>query len=61
VVESTVDGLAIEVHLCVQYLDSLDLTELAASVRDAVHRTIETLASQPITRVDVAFDDLRVA
>ena len=61
VVESAVDGLAIEVHLCVQYLDSLDLTELAARVRDAVHRTGETLGTGPINRVDVAFDDLRVA
>ncbi len=53
-------ALAIDVHLCALYADSLVLPELAARVRSTVRQSVEGLGAGLLRRIDVAFDDLRV-
>jgi uncharacterized alkaline shock family protein YloU len=60
VVDRTGDALAIEVHLCALYAESLVLPELAARVRRAVRQSVEALDAGPLRRIDVVFENLRV-
>jgi uncharacterized alkaline shock family protein YloU len=54
------DGIAVEVHLCAEYATGLILSELADRVRSTVRQSVELLDSRPVTRIDVAIDDLRI-
>lgn len=53
-------ALAVEVHLRAVYAPSLVLPALADQVRRTVRAAVEVVAAEPVGRIDVAFDDLRV-
>jgi uncharacterized alkaline shock family protein YloU len=59
-VRPTTDGLAIEVHICAHYTDSLDLDELATQVREAARQSLAAAGSMRVSSIDVAIDDLSV-
>jgi hypothetical protein len=56
----TDNALDVEVHLCAQYAESLDLGALGQRVRTAIRESVEALGVRTPTRVDVVFDDVRV-
>jgi uncharacterized alkaline shock family protein YloU len=59
-VRATADGLDVEVHVCAHYADSLVLDDLAAQIRMAARKSIESSGDVRIARLDVAVDDLYV-
>jgi uncharacterized alkaline shock family protein YloU len=60
IVRSTADGLDVEVHVCAHYVESLNLDELAARVREAARQSLAAAGGTPVSRIDVAIDDLYV-
>jgi hypothetical protein len=59
-VTATDDALDIEVHLCAQYADSLDLGALGQRVRIAIRESVVAVDARTPARIDVIFDDVRV-
>jgi uncharacterized alkaline shock family protein YloU len=59
-VTATDDALDIEVHVCAQYTESLDLSALATRVRTAIRESVEGVAARTPTRIDVVIDDVQV-
>jgi hypothetical protein len=60
IVRATADGLDVEVHICAHYVDSLVMDELAARVREATRHALDAAGATPLSRIDVAIDDLQV-
>ena len=61
VIVRTIDGaLEVDVHVCAQYASSLDLTKLAWSIREATIQSLEVAGATRVSRIDVAFDDVRL-
>ncbi len=54
------DALDIEVHVCAQYTESLDLGALGQRVRTAIRESVEAVDARTPTRIDVTVDDVRV-
>ena len=59
-INATDEVLDVEVHVCVQYSESLVLVELADHVRTAIRRSVDAARAGKIGRIDVVFDDVRV-
>jgi uncharacterized alkaline shock family protein YloU len=60
VVKRAEDALAVEVHVCAQYADSLVLDELASRVRQATRQAVEPADATRVSRIDVVIDDMRI-
>src|SRR5215469_291952 len=47
-VRPAADGLDVEVHVCAHYVESLNLDELAARVREAARQSLEAAGGTPV-------------